>query len=104
MHYKLLNPEPITDSNVQIQGKFWSIVPDDNYINIDTGMILNEAANPILATTGESYYINCNYSNTSASYLKNKAEIVTSVYRNGIYDNWNRGYDLKYANGKEYPW
>jgi hypothetical protein len=83
LHYKLVNPEPITDVNIRIQGELWNIVPGDNYITVDTGIVLGEVANPAL--TGGNYQINSiNYPPDSP--LQFRSENIKAVYRNQIYD------------------
>ncbi|QOX63665.1 phage tail protein [Anoxybacterium hadale] len=86
LHYKLSNPEPITDVNVHIHGDIPKLDKGDNYVYVDTGMVLGEVANPLAA---DSYYrINSNYGlGGSATWLKSKAETINSVYRNQIRDS-----------------
>jgi hypothetical protein len=54
LHYKLSQPEPITDSNVHYHGDDLSITTGDNYIVMDSGMVLGEVANPIMIPENET--------------------------------------------------
>lgn len=106
LHDKLVNPEPITDANVHVQGDIWNIVPGDNYVNIDSGIVLGEVANPGDMPASTSYVINDAYPMVLESILKNKAENILSVYKNNIADkqNWIDVYDPAYSYGKLYAY
>jgi hypothetical protein len=96
LHYKLATPEPITDDNCHIHGDVPMFDAGDNYLYLDSGMVLGEVANPYYAS---SYWI-INDKNTT-SQLKNKTEDILSVYRNLIKDiNWPIYYNDVYAYGK----
>lgn len=84
LHYKLANPEPITDTNVHVHGEIWDLVKGDNYVYVDSGIVLGEVANP--RTYLEFTRINSPTIDFAGSRLKNKAEIIKSVYKNLIYD------------------
>jgi hypothetical protein len=96
LHYKLANPEPITDINTHVHGEIWDMVKGDNYITVDSGIVLAEIANAVLY--GTNYGVN----NTlrAGSNLKYKAEIITGVYHNSIYDAWVLRQDDIYAIGR----
>ncbi len=102
LHYKLANPEPITDLNVHVNGDLWSIVQGDNYITVDSGIVLGEVANPIY--DGTTYRVNSIYAGDSR--FRNKAESVISVYRNAVRDgSWtirNNNQDDGYAYGNSW--
>ena len=86
LHYKLANPEPITDANVHVHGDIWSIVPGYNYVNVDSGIVLGEVANPVFYSPDSVYVINSIYSTLKTSMLKNKTEDIIAVYRNEIFE------------------
>jgi hypothetical protein len=97
LHYKLANPEPITDANVHIQGEPWDIVPGDNYITVDCGIVLGEVGNP-QNNAGVNYDLND--LNFPASLLRNKVERILSINKNGTSDpKW--GIASSGAYGKE---
>ncbi len=83
LHYKLANPEPVIDINVPISGDLWSLVPGDNYVTVDSGIILGEVANP--KSDGSYYYIN-SLAAVELSPLLNKAESITQIHRNLVPD------------------
>jgi hypothetical protein len=85
LHYKLANPEPITDVNTHIEGEIWSLQPGDNYLDIESGMILGEVATPVAYNNGY-YYINHTFDVLKADLLRNQAELITKIYRNTVDD------------------
>ena len=93
LHYKLANPEPITDVNTHVHGDIPKFDVGDNYVTIDSGIVLGEVANP--TNLGNLWYeINMkdghNF-NFVGSQLKNKVETIDILYKNLGYDNnsWN---------------
>jgi hypothetical protein len=93
LHYKLANPEPITDINTHIHGDVPVFDVGDNYVYVDSGMVLGEVANPF-NDGGGNYHINDSYNNPSisSSYLKFKTETINTMYKNLIRDNnWTIG-------------
>jgi len=101
LHYKLTNPEPITDANVHVHGDIWAIEKGDNYIAVDSGIVLGEVANPVVY--GAMTRINNSYFGTgNSSFLKNKAQEIYRIYKNNVQDiSWgiyNTGSD-SYFNG-----
>ncbi len=85
LHYKLQNPEPITDDNCHIHGDIPKFDVGDNYLFLDSGIVLGEVAN--LVTDTVYYYINSKYSGQESSKLKNMTEKVLSIYKNLNYNN-----------------
>jgi hypothetical protein len=77
LHYIPENPEPITN----LQEELWSIVPGDNYIDIECGMVLGEVAT---ISPDDTYA----YINGTQATLKNQVEVINSIYKNGVYDSW----------------
>jgi hypothetical protein len=105
LHYKLQNPEPLNDVNTNIHGDIPLFDFGDNYLYLDSGMVLGEVANPAY-NSPNAYYINHNdVVNNLVSKLKNKAEKLITTYKNGIYNN-NSWIDfvtsLAYGNDSEY--
>jgi hypothetical protein len=85
LHYKLANPEPITDLNVHIEGEIWDLVKGDNYVTVDSGIVLNEVINPKLGDA-TYYYINSLYGNEYSPF-QNPAESINVIYKNQQYNN-----------------
>jgi hypothetical protein len=101
LHYKLATPEIITDINCNVEGDMWQIEPGDNYITLDSGIVLGEVANPYY--NGTAYWINIGISPYESSRLRNKAESINAIYKNGILDSgWTKqvadayGLDARY--------
>jgi len=95
LHYKLANPEPITDVNVHVHGSIWGLVPGDNYVTVDSGMVLEEVANPINVTS--NYFIN---DNRYADLLQYKAETIFHINKNSLFDSlWTLDSNLTYTYG-----
>lgn len=101
LHYKLANPEPITDVNVHVHGDIPKLDNGDNYLYVDSGMVIGEAVNPQLGngtSSNTTYYINTNsYVNnvwgTPDTTLKNRfVENFIAIYKNKIFYVWNIGY------------
>jgi len=86
LHYKLANPEPITDDNCHVHGDIPILDVGDNYLYLDSGIVLGEVNAPVLAADSAYYRINNNWSNNGSSWFRNKAESILSVYKNLIYD------------------
>lgn len=84
LHYKLENPEPITDVNTHIHGDIPKFDVGDNYLYLDSGYVLGEVANVVSDATYA--VINEGISTFKASALKNKAETIHSIYKNSIQD------------------
>jgi hypothetical protein len=81
LNYKLAEPEPITDANVHVHGDIQKLDNGDNYLYVDSGMVLGEAANPAL--NGGYYRINSNYGfGGSTTWLKSSVETINTIYRN----------------------
>lgn len=102
IHYKLQNPEPITDVNTKVIGDIPKLDVGDNYVNIDSGMVLGEVTNPSYYLSTKDYEINI-YGHHSAvnNILKNKVEKIEYIMRNKVIDNlWSKLSDA-YAYGKE---
>jgi len=100
LHYKLQNPEPITDVNTHIYGDIPKLDNGDNYLYLDYGMVLGEIAN--VAKASQTYNINCGYQiSNELSFLKHKLETHFHVYKNNIIDgNWKEAVNNPYAYGK----
>ena len=83
LYYKLHNPEPITDANVHVHGNIPRLDYGDNYLYLDSGMVLGEVANPYVVT-GVAVVIN----NTAlpTSVLQKPTEYINSVYKNEACD------------------
>lgn len=105
LHYKLANPEPITDSNVTVSGAIWDLVKGDNYITVDSGIVLGEVANPTYDSRvgSEAYNINCIGSPyVPDSPLRYKTEIIDAIYANDILDQkWIHTYSASLSNGND---
>ncbi|AQR93506.1 phage tail protein [Clostridium saccharoperbutylacetonicum] len=90
LHYKLQNPEPITDINTHIHGDIPKFDIGDNYLYLDSGIVLGEVANP---TSGDSikYRIADYWHNYTPNMLKYKNESIFNIYKNNVYDtkNWD---------------
>jgi hypothetical protein len=84
LHYKLATPEPITDVNTHVHGIIWDLVKGDNYVTVDSGIVLGEVANPAL---GAGYY-KINSSDVSAP-LKYIPDSIVNIYKNGVLDTQN---------------
>ncbi len=88
LHYKLLNPEPVTDVNTPVHGEIWDLIPGDNYVYVDSGIVLGEIVNPTTPSTGDNgfRYVNSIALNTYSP-VKNKVDGQIMVYKNQGYDN-----------------
>jgi hypothetical protein len=88
LHYQLINPEDITDVVCHIHGNVWALEKGDNYVYIDDGVVLSESTNPPYSSVYSTYEINSslNTMNVAANPLKNKAEDIYNVYKNGVCD------------------
>lgn len=90
LHYKLQNPEPITDINTSIEGDIPKFDKGENYLFIDSGRVIDEVANPIVYAGDGNYNINNSAPTMQTSILKNKTESISSINKNGINDyNWS---------------
>jgi len=86
LHYRLANPEPITDINTHVHGEIWDLVKGDNYVYVDSGIVLGEVGSATYYVNTNVYAIN--YANVYASSAtKNKPDSFYAVYKNSIYDN-----------------
>ncbi|NRT36043.1 hypothetical protein BJV38_001373 [Clostridium beijerinckii] len=89
-HYKLQNPEPITDDNCHIRGDIPLFDVGDNYLYLDSGMVLGEVANP--KNNGTYYCLGYtgNYLDSGYSPLKYKTKpdllFNPTVYKNNVFD------------------
>ncbi len=93
LHYKLTNPEPITDSNVHVHGDIPKLDNGDNYLYLDSGMVLGEVANPKIGDPNTLIGYD-NPSSFLSSPLKNRKEYKSIVvYQNSLWDGWNIGTD-----------
>lgn len=90
LHYKLANPEPITDTNTKVVGDIPKIDTGDNYIYIDSGIVLDETAPWVKATGYTNYYLNVKDNADSGipngSKLKYMSESLFMQYKNGVVD------------------
>lgn len=100
LHYKLANPEPITDTNVLVEGEIWDLVKGDNYITVDSGIVLGEVAN--IGTDANLAAINEIGTNRPNSPLKNKVGVINAIYRNSILNTslWNIEYNTTTTYGE----
>ena len=104
LHYKLVNSEPITDINAPIKDTIWDLVKGDNYVYIDSGIVIDEIASPAQSgSPGDYYGINI-YNvvagwNNYGSFLRNKAEVIYLVYKNSLPDTWSIFNDNISGNG-----
>ncbi|AVK47422.1 hypothetical protein AXY43_04940 [Clostridium sp. MF28] len=92
IHYKLQDPETITDDNCHIHGDIPLFDVGDNYLYLDSGIVLGEIANPIvLGNVWLNDYDIRPSSYSAPSIFKNRDETIYSIYKNGIYDrnNWS---------------
>ncbi|AJH00424.1 hypothetical protein LF65_03872 [Clostridium beijerinckii] len=102
LHYKLQTPESINDNNCVIHGDIPLFDVGDNYLYLDSGMVLGEIANPKLGDSGV-YRINSTWQ--ADSRLKYRTERILSAYKNSLYDNsWylNMSTDVGYTYGMSY--
>ncbi|MCX7817536.1 MAG: hypothetical protein N2317_08545 [Syntrophales bacterium] len=82
LHYKLANPEQLTDANYHIHGDIWELQKGDNYVVMDTGIVLGELANPIF--DGSAWW---NIGNTSpGGYMAGVPKYMVETY-NAVYAN-----------------
>lgn len=96
LHYKTQNPEPITDINTHIHGDILTLDEGDNYLLLDSGMVLGEVVNPYY---DNSYYNINNHLATLNNDLKNKNQNICNIYKNQMIDNtWSRINDSAYGN------
>jgi hypothetical protein len=58
LHYKLQNPEPTTDINCHVHGDIPKFDVGDNYLYLDSGIVLDEVANYSVSTSDGGYNIN----------------------------------------------
>lgn len=101
LHYKLANTEPITDPNFYVEGEIWDLVKGDNYVNIDSGIVLREVANPV--NGGNDYYYINYFGSVPDSTLKYKNESILNVYKNNINDNlWSSDSLYPYGNKRAF--
>lgn len=101
VHYKLATPEVITDGNCHIHGDITKFDIGENYLYLDTGIVLGETVNPL--ANGTNYYIGYNQSNSAVNTpLKYKDEFVNSIYKNSIYDFGKWGKFADYVNDSAY--
>ncbi|NRT86542.1 phage tail protein [Clostridium beijerinckii] len=100
LHYKLQNPEPTTNINCHVHDDIPKFDVGDNYLCLDSGIVLGEVANPSLGNNN-SYYLNDTLFNSP---LKYKVESINNVYRNLSLDSkYNRsGYDTGRGYGREF--
>lgn len=84
LHYKLKNPEPIMDNNFHIHGDIPKLDVGDNYLYLDSGIVLGEVANPLIAVDGGAYRINDSWVTGSYVSLKYRTESISSIYKNQI--------------------
>ncbi len=99
LHYKLANPEPITDVNVHIEGEILDLVKGDNYVTVDSGIVLGEVAN--VGVSLPNYWINSADAAypTALSLLRNKTEDFIQIFKNSLSDiqNWTINPNLAYG-------
>lgn len=95
LHYKLANPEPITDVNVHVEGEIWDLGKGDNYVMVDSGIVLGEVATPYV----DSSFAYFNVLSTG-HVLKHPNEVIYRVYKNDILLDITPG-DITGAFGKQ---
>ncbi|OCB00602.1 hypothetical protein [Clostridium beijerinckii] len=86
LHYKLQDPEPITDDNCHIHGDIPLFDVGDNYLYLDSGMVLGEVTPLGWSETAGRYrqnYIDGLVFNP----FKYKTEFITGIYKDAKYDN-----------------
>lgn len=92
LHYKLANPEPINNANTRVYGDIPTFDEGDNYLFIDSGIVVGEMINPMYWSGSDSYYIN-NFDtiNKVVNPCKYKTENILTIYKNYINDTskWN---------------
>jgi len=93
LHYKLINPEPISDVNIRVEGRMWDLVKGDNYVNVDSGIVLNELAYPVLYEYADSnrYFIGYNHNNAMPKLMPSSFKYPATlefieIKKNGIID------------------
>lgn len=100
IHYKLANPEPVTDTNCHIHGDIPKFDVGENYLYLDSGMVVGEITNPT-SSDGNYYRINDTYGNLYTNLLKNKVENFIAEYKNLIYDSaWSQAFGASTVYGK----
>jgi len=87
LHYKLTNPETLTDANCRVHGDIPQIEEGDNYLFIDSGIVIGEANSPWYNSTDSLYYMN----DLGGSMFRYKSDWVLNIFKNGIYNSsaWN---------------
>jgi hypothetical protein len=94
LHYKLANAEPITDTNVSVDGTIWALEQGDNYVMVDSGMVLGEVAKPQYCSAYGNWYVNIkdgvDPNIPKGGQLVNQDEHIFGMYKNDIVDiqNW----------------
>jgi hypothetical protein len=91
LHYKLATPEVITDGNCNIQGDIPVIDSGDNYLYLDSGIVLGEAVKPIYYSGNNTYWINATDVNAKVvNPMEYKTETIRCIFKNQNYDvtNW----------------
>lgn len=99
--YKLLNPEPVSDANVKIEGETWNLEKGINHITASIGVVNGELAN-VYGDAVNPYYINSAGVVSNTSRLKYPSEKILTVYRNLVQDNkWSLIQSYFYARGND---
>ncbi|WP_238915093.1 phage tail protein [Clostridium sp. YIM B02555] len=100
LHYKLQNPEPLTDVNTHIHGDVPKFDVGENYLYLDSGIVFGEVVNPINPGNGYYYINQPKYAIGSGVRNQNPIENINSVYKNLIFDTvWAFGSGIN-TNGK----
>jgi phage-related tail fiber protein len=89
LHYKLNVSETISETSIHIHGTIPKFDSGDNYITIDSGMVLGEVAKPYyLANTSEWLFNNIypNINGIGDCRFNYKTEDLFAVYNNLLYD------------------
>lgn len=84
LHYKLSDPETVTDDNCHIHGDIPLFDVGDNYLYLDSGIVLGEVTNPVLGNGSFYYWNNINY---PSGFFKYPNEYISSIYLNNIFNN-----------------
>ena len=90
LHYKLAVPDTTTDVDVHLHGDIPKFDIGDNYVYIDTGIVIGEVANP--ASDGGSLYVLDRRSVPSTRLKSPWSETALATYKNNIFDSlWSKG-------------
>lgn len=86
LYYKLATPQPINEGSdsylATLVGDVLMLESGANSVVFDTGVVKGEVVNPV--TDGTNYAINIKNGVQSASILKNQAQVISTIYKNGV--------------------